>query len=215
MISIIIPALNEAAALPGTLRAIPKLPADTETILVDGGSTDETVGVAGQTGARVLQCPRQQRAAQMNVGAGESRGDVLLFLHADTRLNSTSLDCVTDALRDPGVVGGAFARVFDHPSRFLQMTCWLATQRSRCLGWYLGDQAIFVRREVFEKLGGFADLSLFEDLDFSRRLGRLGRTRTLFPPIASSGRRFVPRGPFRTTCHDFFLTLRFLFTTGR
>lgn len=210
LISVIIPTLDEAAAIAATIQSVRVHSPAYEIIVVDAGSTDETAPLAQSSGARVIACPQRQRAAQMNLGAAEARGEVLLFLHADTRLQPESLPAIRDALRDPRVVGGAFARRYESPSRVLAVTCWLASLRNRFVGWHLGDQAIFVRREVFQHCGGFAPVDVFEDLDFSRKLGRYGEVVTLQPPVVSAARRFSSDGPLLRTLKDFLLTCRYL-----
>ena len=213
MLSVIIPTLNEAETLPRTLDALAVAAnggSACEVIVVDGGSTDETLHEARARNCVCLLSARAQRAAQMNAGAARARGAILLFLHADTRLPSGASDRVAAACARPDVVGGGFARRYDSPSRWLRLTCWLAAQRNRWFGWHLGDQAIFVRRSVFERLGGFRELDTFEDVDFSHRLGREGRVVTLHPPVISSARRFLRRGPFLTSLADIVLTLRYL-----
>lgn len=219
MISIVIPSLNEANQLPVTLAAIKAnqcgrearvASPEIEVIMVDGGSIDDTAKLAATNGAHVLISPNSQRAAQMNLGARKARGDVLLFLHADTLLPATALRNIESALADPRVVGGGFARRFAAPSVFLRVTCLLAEWRGRALGWFLGDQGIFARRATFESLGGYPEIELFEDLAFSRRLTHAGRVVTLRPPVVSSARRFVEQGAFVTTCRDAWLTCRYL-----
>lgn len=210
MVSVIIPTLDEAASLPRTLAAVRSQSIAHELLVVDAGSRDATLELATTAGARALHCPARQRAAQMNLGAAHARGAVLLFLHADTLLAGGALDRLTEALQNEAIVGGAFARRFDSGSRWLRLTCWLAERRGRWLGWHLGDQAMFVRRAIFEALGGFQAMPLFEDLDFSRRLARRGRVVTLQPPVISSARRFAARGPLRTTLRDLWLTSRYL-----
>ena len=121
-----------------------------------------------------------------------------------------ALDRIENALEKQDCVGGGFARRFDSPSPFLKCTCLLAGLRNRSIGWFLGDQAIFVRRSVFNALRGFLPVDRFEDLDFSRRAGRLGRLATLSPPVLTSARPFERVGPFRRTVRDFFLTIRYL-----
>ncbi len=209
LISIIIPALDEAGTIGATLASVRDARESHEVIVVDGGSRDATVRLAEVAGARVIRSPRPQRAAQMNLGAEAARGGVLLFLHADTRLAPGALDAIAAALRDPRVVGGAFARRYDSPSLLLRATCWLARVRNRFWGWHLGDQAMFARAKMFRRLGGFAELDRFEDLDFSRRLGRRGRLVTLRPAVVSSARRFA-RGSLRTTLRDLALTVGYL-----
>ena len=146
----------------------------------------------------------------MNLGAKKSTGDILLFLHADTALLATAFEKVASALTDPHVIGGAFARRYEPASAFLNATCFLAELRSRMFGWFLGDQAMFVRRDVFERLGGFRDYDIFEDLDFARRMRREGRVVTLRPPVISSARRFQSDGALRKTLADVWVTLRYV-----
>lgn len=208
LISIIIPTLNEAELLPSTLESISKNIGSKEIIVVDSGSTDKTVELAAQGGATVIASSVKQRAAQMNLGAKHANGDVFLFLHADTRIAPDALSNLAKALSHPENVGGAFHRQFDHPSLFLKLTCCLAGWRSRLLAWFFGDQGIFVRNEIFHRLGGFPEIDLFEDLEFSRRLARSGRVVTLPPPVVSSGRRFG-RNPVHRTLKDMQLTWRY------
>jgi rSAM/selenodomain-associated transferase 2 len=209
-VSVIIPTLNEAATLRAAIDSARGDDVQPEIIIVDGGSLDGTIELGKAAGCTVLSTSPAQRARQMNAGARTARAAVLLFLHADTRLSSGALGAICEKMRDPHVVGGAFVRRYDSRSRLLALTCKLATVRNRVCGWHLGDQAIFVRASVFWKLGGFAEVAIFEDLDFSRRLGRSGRIVTLSPPVISSGRRFAERGPLRTTLHDLLLTCGYL-----
>lgn len=209
MVSIIIPTLNEADALPGTLRAVAGQNR-AEILVVDGRSEDGTAEIAEAFGARVIAASERNRAAQMNFGADHASASVLLFLHADTILPEGGLESIQHALRDERVVGGAFARRFDSGSAVLKVTCALAELRNRTIGWYLGDQGIFARTEVFNRLGGFRRWERFEDLDFSRRLRRAGKTVTLKPGVITSARRFAQRGALRTTMRDFFWTMRYL-----
>lgn len=210
MISVIIPTFNEARHLPATLDAIQANKGVCEVIVVDGGSFDATVNVALEHGAQVVSSNVKQRASQINLGAQSARGDVFLFLHADTRLPQNALKKIEYAMAKRHAVGGGFARRYDSPSWFLRSTCALAGLRTRLSGWFLGDQAIFVQQEVFEMLGGFRDLNLFEDLDFSRRMRREGRVVTLRPPVISSARRFSLCRPWRTTWSDLRVTWRYL-----
>jgi len=215
MVSVIIPTLNEARELPATLQRIHANPPPHEVIVVDAGSTDETTRLAAAAGAKVLPDHARQRAAQMNTGASQAGGEILLLLHADTWLLPTAIQTIEQVMQQAEVVGGAFRRRFRSPSVTLQITCWLADLRSRLLGWHLGDQAIFVRREVFRKLGGFREIPIFEDLDFSRSLARTGRVVTLGPPVVSSARRFERLGVWRTTARDLGLTLRYFCSPTR
>jgi len=215
-VSIIIPALNESGQLPACLAATGPARQDVGVWVVDGGSLDDTVRIARLHGARVLASPVAQRASQMNLGADEAGGDVLLFLHADTLLPANWLDVLLETLaRSPQVVGGGFRRRFAHPSFFLRITCVLADWRGHRCGWLLGDQAMFVRRDTFVRAGGFPSMKQFEDLELSLRLRRHGRMVLAPATVISSGRRFETRGPVRQTMEDFLLTLRFLLLRKR
>jgi len=209
-VSVIIPAWNEAAGIEATIKSVHCLFIAHEIIVVDAGSVDETVRIAESAGARVIESPRRQRATQMNLGAASARGEVFLFLHADTHLNPGALLAIRDALRDPHIVGGAFARRYDSSSRVLAATCWLAGLRNQLFGWHLGDQAIFARCHIFQRCGPFPAVDRFEDLEFSRMLGRRGQVVTLQPPVFSAARRFAKDGPLLRTAKDFFLTCRYL-----
>gem|GEM_PF-249231 len=212
-ISVIIPVANEAEVLPECLACIDGSP--NEIIVVDAGSDDATCSIALDAGCRLLAYPGRHRAAQMNHGATQARGRVLLFLHADTFLPPGALLRIIRAIDRRGALGGAFSRRYRSRSLFLACSCRLAGLRNRLFGWHLGDQAIFVRRDVFQELGGYREMALFEDLDFSRRLRSLGKTITLTPPVHSSARRFAARGPLRTTWHDLRLTATYFFGAER
>jgi rSAM/selenodomain-associated transferase 2 len=210
MISVIIPTYKEASCLSSALEAVKANSGRREVLVVDAASEDGTSEVVAAYGGKFLVCPRRQRAAQMNLGAQHAEGETLIFLHADTLLPPAAFTKIDKALGNPAVAGGAFARKFQSPSLFLYFTSHLAELRSRGMGWFLGDQAIFVRRNVFERMGGYRDFDLFEDLDFARRLRVQGRVATLRPQVISSGRRFDRQGPVRTTLADLLLTIRYL-----
>lgn len=209
VISVIVPTLNEAEYLPATLEKIRASSTAHEIIVADGGSSDATVQLATAAGAGIVHSEKG-RSLQMNAGAKMANGEIFLFLHADTQLPNGSLAQIQDAMKLVRIVGGGFARRFDSESFFLRCTCLVATLRSSLFGLFLGDQGIFVRRDVFEKLGGFKKMILFEDVDFSRRLARTGKTVTLRPAVISSARRFKKRGPFLTTCRDLWLTGKYV-----
>lgn len=213
-ISIIIPAVNEAASLPATLDRLRTQSIGHEVIVAVAPSYDGTASIAEANGCVVVESARRHRALQMNLGAARARGELLLFLHADTALGDGALEKIADALADGRAAGGAFARRYETPSHFLRLTCFLAELRGRMLGIFLGDQGIFVRRSIFEALGGFREIEIFEDFDFSQRLRRVGRTVTLRPPVFSAGRRFYSRGPFVTTYRDLLMTCRYLAGAG-
>ncbi|GAB4342754.1 MAG: hypothetical protein Kow0099_20550 [Candidatus Abyssubacteria bacterium] len=195
-ISVIVPTLNEAATLADSLASIGDMVE--ETLVVDGGSTDDTLDIAASFGARILHI-EPCRARQMNVGAAAACGDILLFLHADTRLPCGFADQVRFALEQPGVVGGAFELSIDSPSPLLRMVEHLANWRSRRMGMPYGDQAIFLDKGLFFRMGGFPDVPIMEDFEFMRRLRRRGRVALVASPIVTSARRWHALGPMRTT----------------
>jgi rSAM/selenodomain-associated transferase 2 len=202
-VSVIIPALNEEAALPAAIRSAREAGAD-EVVVVDGGSTDSTVETARPLADIVLRRP-PGRAAQMNAGASSSSGDILLFLHADTVLPPGSVGEVRAAVRQSGFLGGAFSvRLSVSPSAsayrrgVLRLAGRLIGVRSMLFRAFTGDQGIFARRDAFEEVGGFPDMPLMEDVEFSRRLTRAGKTILLPERITTSGRRWEAFGPART-----------------
>ncbi len=205
--SIIIPTFNESPVIGGQVAACLALKPRPEVIVADGLSTDQTPKLAEAAGARVIASLRRGRAPQMNAGAAASRGDLLIFLHADVTLSQTAYDALQRALSDRTLVGGAFRRRFDSPSRLLDFSCRLADLRGRWFHLYLGDQAIFVRRRAFEALGRFPEILLFEDLAFSRKLARLGRTRLIVPTVVASGRRFKREGNLRRLARNLQLAV--------
>jgi len=210
-IAVVIPALNEEDRLTDTLRHTAGVGFD-EILVVDGGSTDRTRASAEAFGfARVLTSP-PGRARQLNAGAKASRSDVLLFLHADTRLPDTARQNIESALADPTVVGGRFDVRFDSPSMWAGIISTFMNYRSRLTRVSTGDQAMFVRRDIFERLGGFPDIPLMEDVAFSARLKRTGPTQALRESVTTSFRRWEQQGPLRTVL--LMWTLRFLYWIG-
>lgn len=196
-LAIIVPVLNEGAALAQRLRRLQSLRAQgVQLRVVDGGSTDSTWAVASALADQVLLAPRG-RAAQMNAGAGGSQAEVLLFLHADTQLPAAADRLIDQALQQ-GHVWGRFDVRIDGVHPALRLVERLMNLRSRLTGICTGDQALFVRRSVFESLGGFADLPLMEDIDLSARLRRLGAPACLRQPVTTSGRRWEKHGVWRT-----------------
>ncbi len=176
--------------------------------MVDGGSTDGTVDLARPFADRVIAAPRG-RAVQLNAGAAAATGEVLLFLHADTLLGRGALDAVRRALADSRRVGGAFRLHIAARSRLLRLVGAGVNLRSRLLRLPYGDQAIFVRREVFDALGGFRSLHMMEDLDLVRRMGRLGRLAILNHAVTTSARRWRANGVVRTTLVNWAATAMF------
>lgn len=206
-LSVVIPALDEAAILGDTLAALP--PGVTEVIVADGGSRDATRAIARAHGAGVVEAT-PGRGLQMNAGAGAARGSVLLFLHADTRLPEGAAEAIAAALADPAVVGGAFRLGIDSPDGFLRLVAGAANLRARLTGVAYGDQAVFVRREAFEALGGFPPIPIMEDVAFGRRLKRRGRVVLLRARVATSARRWERENPLYTTLRNTVLVSLFL-----
>lgn len=219
-ISVIIPTLNEERTIIATLAHTADLGFD-ELIVVDGGSLDQTP-VLVESFRRRTQSPAQSpvrlvtapsgRALQMNEGAKASSGEILLFLHADTQLPGDAKTMIDTALADQRMVGGRFDVRFDRPSMWGTMISRMMNWRSRTSGLVTGDQALFVRRSIFEQMGGFADMPLMEDLEFSRRLKRAGATAALTATVITSFRRWEQHGPLRTIL--LMWALRFLYWIG-
>lgn len=208
-LSVIIPALNEAPQIAAAIASAGG--PEVEIIVVDGGSADDTAARAAAAGAVVVHAPRG-RARQMNAGAARASGAVLLFLHADTRLPSDFAALVADALADPAVVGGRFDLHLEPSSPLLALTAALINRRSRLTGIATGDQALFVRRAVFDAMGGFADIPLMEDVAFTRDLKRRGRVAALRARVVTSSRRWQRHGVLRTILLMWWL--RFLYWCG-
>ena len=190
-VSIIVPTLNEESHIVETIRSLQRLSSEKEIIVVDGGSTDQTASLACAQNVLVLEAP-QGRGIQMHVGALESTGDVLWFLHADTIPPPHALEHIRKSLEARSSVGGNFGLLFDGPSRAArQLTAIYPLLR--IIGLCYGDSGIFVRRDVYHQIGGFRSMSLFEDLDLLRRLRRVGRFVHLNCRIITSSRRFEQR----------------------
>lgn len=196
-VSVIVPVLNESARIAETLGDV-RDDAD-ELIVVDGGSSDGTAEIAAAAGATVVAGVRRGRASQMNAGAEAASGDILLFLHADTRLPQGWAEAVRAALGDQRPAWGRFDVRLDDPSRLLGLVGVMMNLRSRVTGICTGDQAIFVSCEAWRAAGGFPAIDLMEDIALSRRLKRLaGRPACLRERAIVSARRWRSRGPLRT-----------------
>ncbi|HEY6990893.1 MAG TPA: TIGR04283 family arsenosugar biosynthesis glycosyltransferase [Bryobacteraceae bacterium] len=191
MVSIIVPALNEASHIAGTLRALQALEGEKEILVVDGGSEDCTVEVAKQAGVRVLQSARG-RGVQQHAGALQSRGDILFFVHADTIPPPNAISDIVSALKDTSVIGGNFGLLFDGASRAARQLTGIYPAL-RWLNLCYGDSGIFVRRTAYDAVGGFRAFALFEDLDLLRRIRKIGRFVHLHTRILTSSRRFENR----------------------
>ena len=189
-ISIIIPALDEAEELAATLDAL-KIFADenVEIVLVDGGSTDATVSIAENYDVKILHSLQRGRGRQLRIGGDAASGEILWFLHADTIAPPDAVFEIRRALTNPRIVGGNFTIRFDGTRFAAGFLTWLYPKLN-LLGLIYGDSAIFVRREVYEEIGGFKPFPIFEDLDFVERLRKTGEIVTLSSVVATSSRRF-------------------------
>ena len=196
-LSVVVPALNEAPGIDAVLQALqPMRPRGVELVLADGGSADGTPERAARWVDAVVAAPRG-RALQMNAGAALARADVLLFLHADTRLPPRADVQVLQALA-AGARWGRFDVHIEGRAWMLPVVAALMNLRSRLSGIATGDQGIFVTRAAFDQVGGFPAQPLMEDIELSRRLKRLGRPACLREKVCTSGRRWEQRGVWRT-----------------
>jgi len=210
MISVIIPTLNEELVLKKSLFSA-RASKEIEIIISDGGSSDGTLNIAGQFADRIIKSPAG-RGIQQNRGAAAASGDILLFLHADTMLSSGWDELVRETLRDKEVAGGAFSFSLPNNSIPFSFISLMVNLRSRLLKLPYGDQAIFVRRDLFEELGGFREIPIMEDVELVKRMRRLGRLKILDLPVITSSRRWEKEGWMRTTVRN--LTLLFLYHLG-
>jgi rSAM/selenodomain-associated transferase 2 len=209
-VSVIIPALNEEKSIAQVLAdAVALRPR--EVIVVDGGSKDRTREISEQMGA-VVMITGPGRARQMNCGARRATGDILLFLHADTHLPPAALHDIVAALKNPRYVGGRFDVDLGGNHWLLKIIGTMINQRSRITKVGTGDQAIFVRREVFARMGGFPDIPLMEDIAFCRALKRLGGIVCLRSKVRTSARRWETEGIWRTVIKMW--TLKLLYFAG-
>ncbi len=200
-LAIVIPTLDEEQGLPEFLPRA--LAIGDEVCVSDGGSSDATVELARSMGACVV-AGEPSRGRQLNRGAQATESEVLLFLHADTRLPVGAAGLVREAIAG-GAAGGGFLIRFQAAQGAMRYGHWGPTLRTRLTGLALGDQAQFVRRDSFVTLGGFREWPILEDLDFIRRLKRTGRIAIIDRPVTTSARRFLRRGVVRTTVTNYLI----------
>ena len=206
LISVVIPALNEAECIESALQSVRRQTPAHEIIVVDAGSLDETAAIASRY-ARVMQAPGG-RSGQMNAGAAQARGDILLFLHADTLLPSDGLERVRAALSDPACPGGAFRLSFDRATPLLRFYAWFSRLHLPSL--CFGDRGCFIRRSAFEESGGYPDVPIFEDIELARKIHARGDFAFLKQCVTSSARRFRKRGPLLQQLSNALLWLRYM-----
>lgn len=210
-LSVVVPILNEERTIAASLAAIRVGAPDAEIVVVDGGSADTSLDIARGLADRIISAQRG-RARQMNAGAAAASGDLLAFVHADTIVPSSFGTDIAQALSDLAVVGGRFDVRLDDDRFMYRLIGNLISLRSRISRTGTGDQTIFVRRDAFARLGGFPDLELCEDLDFARRLKRIGKIACLRTRVTTSARRWQRDGLFRTVLRMW--TIRSLYLLG-
>jgi rSAM/selenodomain-associated transferase 2 len=201
--------LNEAPAIADTLRALRRGAPDAEIVVVDGGSTDASLATAQPLCDKVIVALRG-RAQQMNAGARASHGEALAFVHADTIVPASFAADIASALSNPAVIGGRFDVKLDAANLPYRIIGTMISLRSRISRTATGDQAIFVRRDVFERLGGFPELELCEDLEFARRMRRAGRVACLRARVTTSARRWNRDGVARTVLRMWLIRAMYL-----
>jgi len=210
MVSIIIPALNEEMRIGDTLRALLALSGEKEILVADGGSEDLTVEIATGLGVRVVHCERG-RGCQIRTAALAATGSVLWFVHADTRPENGAIESILESLRDGATVGGNFSLVFEGDHYSARQMTWIYPYLRR-IGLSYGDAGIFIRRGVYEAIGGCRPYPLFEDLDLIRRMKRRGKFIHLSTRIFTSARRFS--GPQYGRIWALWITLQILYWAG-
>lgn len=207
-VSIIVPVLNEAAGIVQSLEQLQGFrAAGAEIVVVDGGSTDGTSALA-ETLADLVVISPAGRGRQMNAAAAVARGEILLFLHADTRLPPEAVSLISSAI-GKGACWGRFDVEIAGKLRGLGMVAFMMNWRSRLTGIATGDQAIFVTREAFEQCGGFAAIPLMEDIVFSQTMCKRASPACLHSRVITSGRRWEKNGLLRTILMMWWLRLRF------
>lgn len=196
MVSIIIPVLNEESSILETLTKLSSLKGEKEILVVDGGSTDNTVQLAS-TMAKVINSPKG-RALQMNAGAKEATGDILWFVHSDSVIDVNSLKAIEDAIKDEYIGGGFSLYFYDSNNLFMKYIAFTSNLRGSIAKLFFGDQGIFVKKEQFWSLGGFPEIAIMEDFEFSLRVKKIGKIKKLKTKIGTSSRRFTSGGIFKT-----------------
>ena len=213
MLSIIIPVYNEASSIQHFLRTLVRNK-KTEVILVDGGSTDDTLRLATPLVDQALLSPCKGRAAQMNYGASKASGDVLLFLHADTELPENYFSLIDQVRQEGKHLWGRFDVCLSGKAFMFRVIAFMMNQRSRLTGIATGDQAIFVKHRTFTEVGGFENIPLMEDIAFSRTMKQLSRPACIRQKLQTSSRRWEKQGIWKTIFLMWRLRLTYFFNAS-
>ncbi|MBD9359490.1 TIGR04283 family arsenosugar biosynthesis glycosyltransferase [Methylomonas fluvii] len=207
--TIVVPVLNEAGHLAGKLQALQGFRDRCQLLLVDGGSHDDSPEIAKSLVDKVILGPRG-RAMQMNAGALQAEAEILLFLHADTRLPNNAMDLISQAIAE-GFHWGRFDVAFDNPKPIFKLIAFMMNQRSRLTGIATGDQAVFMTRPAFVAVGGFPAIALMEDIAISNKLKKLGKPCCLKAKVQTSERRWLQQGICKTILLMWRLRLAYFF----
>ncbi len=207
-ISVVIPMYNECESILHVLNDLKNRGDQVEIIVVDGGSSDESMSMACKL-ARV-ETSRKGRAVQMNAGAETASGDILLFLHADTVLPEGALAKVKECLKDPDVIGGRFKVSLTGQAYGYRLVSWMINLRDGLTKGFTGDQAIFIKRESFFAIGRYKEMQLFEDLDLARRMKRSGKVVRIPDNVVTSSRRWEKGGLLKTITKMWILRTLYL-----
>jgi len=211
LISVIIPVLNEEKVLKYNSSHIKDLAAEAEIIFVDGGSDDRTIEIAQKLG-KIVKCS-SGRAGQMNAGVEEARGDIFLFLHADSFITPNVLTNIKNKISQ-GYIGGGLAQQLDNKKIIYRLIEGFGNVRAQVTKVFYGDQGIFVKKDVFERLGGFPEVPVMEDILFTKKLRRAGKLVVLKDKIYVSSRRWETQGIIKTALLYSYLNMLFHFGVG-
>lgn len=210
MVSIIIPVLNEEKNIEKSLIQFNRLKGDKEIIVVDGGSSDNTRQIAERFAKVVLS--EKGRANQMNKGAAKVRGDILWFVHLDSIINEESIEKIQLAIDEKYVGGGFSLKFYDYDTLFMKYISTTSNLRAKYLGLYFGDQGIFVRRDIFEGIGGYPRQEIMEDWELSLLMKKMGKLKLINTTIGTSARRFKNGGQLKT--HLLMHKIKLLYLLG-
>ncbi len=210
MISIIIPVLNEEKNISAALENIKQLDGKKEIIVVDGGSIDNTVGIVKKKGVTLLSS-QKGRGCQMNRGAEIAKGDTLLFLHADTTLPENAITRIEETMKNHKSIGGRFDVRFNDNRFIFKLIAFLMNRRSRLTGIFTGDQAIFIRKNIFKDIGGYLEIPLMEDIALSKRMKMEGKVACINDCVITSARKWKEEGIIKTILLMWFLRLLYFF----